>query len=158
VSKYTPEFKARVLETYVKDGPAVAAREFEMPLRTVKYWAHQQGVCTEAASKETTVAANEALRLRRAGLREKMLQRADQMLERMGEKYRTVAKDGTVVEYDAPPASVCKDLALTLAILVDKLRLEEGEATERTETLTIDVLDREIARLEAEVAASRDGG
>lgn len=149
---FTAAMKTKTVEYSRSHSLVATGREFSVNPRTVANWRKAAGVSAEGQAAEKTRLARENLAAKRKQLRVDMLERAGEMLKRMGEKFTFATKDGTLVEIEKPPASVCKDLALTLAILVDKLRLEEGEVTERTETLTSDVLDREIERLEAELA------
>lgn len=155
MSHYSEAFKAKVLATYKTEGPSEAARRHGVAKRSVQNWAKAAGACTEAATKSSTEAACNALASRRARLKEKLALRAEEMIDRMGDEYETVmvvaGKIGKAT-LSKPPARECQALATAAGILIDKLRIEGGEATERTETITIDKLDAEIERLERELA------
>jgi hypothetical protein len=70
-----------------------------------------------------------------------------------------VGKDGKAVEHPIAPAGAVRDYAVSVGILIDKYRLEVGEATTRSESrdltaqLSDDELDAAIA--EAEEALQR---
>lgn len=157
--KYSDEFKQAVLETYQSEGPAAAARRHGVSKRSVQSWAKRAGVCTEAATKSATEAACVSLETRRSRIRELLGQRAQEMLDRMGEPMQMWVGSGAKpiqVELERPPAGVCKDLATTAAILIDKLQLMTGEATERVEhnDLAKDARERLTSRI-ASIASAR---
>ena len=133
---YSWDFKAEVLAMYEVDGPAAAARLYKVSRDCVQRWARAAGLSTSAETKRATAAALDSLKARRLRIRDKLAERAEEMLDRMGERLTIYVGSGATpvpVEVDKPSASVCRDLATTAAILVDKLRLEAGEATERSE-------------------------
>jgi len=133
---YTDDFKAEALAVYESDGPAATARLYEMPVRTLKDWAKLHGVHTGADSKAMTETANACLTARRARIRVKLAERAEEMLDRMAEGMDIWVGSGATpvkVTIDKPPASVCREFATSCGILIDKLRLEQGESTSREE-------------------------
>ena len=133
---YSWDFKAEVLAVYEVDGPAAAARLYGVARNTVQTWARAAGISTSNETKRATEAALASLNARRLRIRDKLAERAEEMLDRMGESMTIYVGSGATpipIEVERPSASVCKDLATTAAILVDKLRLEAGEATERSE-------------------------
>lgn len=90
----------------------------------------------------------------RQRLRPLLLRQATDLLNRMNEPTTEyVGQQGKEVTYDRPPAADCKHYALAAAILIDKLRLEEGQATSRDEHITQSDFDREVAELEATMRA-----
>ena len=130
---YSWDFKAEVLAVYEADGPAEASRRYGPHRDTILRWAKACGISAAEEAKRMTQAANDSNAARWARIREKLGLHAEQMLDRMDSAWEMVAKDGGVVEIAQPPASVCKDLATTAAILVDKCLLLAGEATSREE-------------------------
>lgn len=151
---YDWDFKAEVLATYEVDGPSAAARLYGVPVRTLKSWAQRLGLHTEADTKTATEAALKALRVRRLRIRDKLLANVEAMLDRMDEKTTIYVGSGaapTPVDVDHPSASTCKDLATAAGILIDKFRLEQGEATGRGE-LSVTVTDEDRKKVEADVA------
>jgi len=147
---YAWDFKAEVLAVYEVDGPAAAARLYGVHRDSVQRWARVAGLSTRSETKKATEAALSSLHARRLRIRDKLAERAEEMLDRMAEAMTVYVGSGAQpmpVEVDRPSASVCKDLATTAAILIDKLRLESGEATGH-DRLDLNVTDEE--REEAE--------
>lgn len=137
--KYTDDFKAEVLAVYEVDGPAAAARLYGVPKGTLRDWVRACGLHTEAGTKKATQAASIALEARRLRIREKLGERAEELLDRLK---------------DERDPQAYRNLTWSFGVLFDKTRLEAGEATERTEAITMGAVEREIARLEAEMAAA----
>jgi transposase-like protein len=155
MSKYSDDFKAEVLKSYVSDGPAEAARHHNVPKSTVQMWARKSGLHTEAVTKEMTESASAMLKRLRSDIRVDLHKALIRMVARLDQPYEDVRMvDGKPVKVtlDHPLAKESRDLTWAAAVLFDKVRLEAGEATDRTETITTDMLDREIARLERELA------
>lgn len=133
---YTDEQKTHALDLYVQHGACEAARRTGIPRNTLSSWAHRAGLQPDAP--EQTRAAVEHAQLRnaerRAGVQAKLIDTADRMLDRIREgevDYRgNVAKR---VEFDEASPASCKAFATAAAILIDKYRLEMGEATTITE-------------------------
>ena len=127
---YTWDFKAEVLAAYEVDGPAATARAYNVPLRTVKSWAWKVGLHTVADTKSATEAAcskNESLRVE---LRTRLIEKCIDMLKRMDSPhYEYQGKDGERVVYPVAGARECQSYATALGIMLDKFRLEHGEAT-----------------------------
>jgi transposase-like protein len=132
--EYSDVFKDEVLATYVEKGPAEASRVHGIPTRTIGRWAKRAGAVPKDTTKMVAAAARMAVNTRRMVVREKLLCRVEEALDRMNESHTAyVGKDATPVELDKPPASVCKDLAYVVGILLDKFRLEVGDVTGREE-------------------------
>lgn len=173
---YTEEQRAEALRLYVDEGPDIAAQQTGISVRTIYRWAAAEGVSTTATSERTqaaTTAAKARAALNRAELHALLLEQAVKALHSMDEE---VPKPITVIEgrtrsehWEMVPADPKdkKELALTAAVLLDKFRLESGEATGRTESLTVTdgLSDDEKRRLReavaraagAEAGGSRDG-
>lgn len=132
--EYSWNFKAEVLAVYEVDGPAATARLYEMPVRTLKSWAQRIGMHTGAYTKSATEAAcakNEALR---AELRTRLLEKCVDMLARMDSPhYEYQGREQERVVYPVAGAKECQSYATALGIMLDKYRLEQGEATGREE-------------------------
>lgn len=147
---YTPEQRAEALELYAAEGPTAVQTKLGIAKATVAYWASSNGI--RSVRNERTAAATEAARLDREAtrerLRDEMLRRALDLLDRMDQPHIDFrGKDAKAVTYPKPSASGCQAYATAAAILLDKFRLEVGEVTGRTETTTRDHLDREIEHL-----------
>ena len=154
---YTPDEKADALAAYAEHGPTWVAENLGIPASTVVGWARTEGVRT--MRNERTAAAVEAVvvdrELQRERLRVLLLDKAVDLLGRMDEvhiDYR--GKDCEKVTFPKAPADACKSYAVAAAVLVDKLRLELGEATARTEHTLTDSIDAEVAKLTQALAAN----
>ena len=132
--EYSWDFKAEVLAVYEVDGPAAAARLYEMPAQTVKSWAQRLGIHTGSDTKAATEAAcakNESLR---AELRTMLLEKCIDMLGRMDSPhYEYQGREQERVVYPVAGAKECQSYATALGIMLDKYRLEAGEVTGREE-------------------------
>lgn len=153
---YTDDERVHALELYATDGPTAVERQLGIPKTTVAGWAAAAGVGT--VRNERIAAAVDAARLDRElvreHLRDEMLRRAVDLLDRMDEPHVDFkGKDAAKVTYPKPSPSGCQAYATAAAILLDKFRLEVGEVTGRTETRTSDHLDREIEELVEQLQA-----
>ena len=143
MNTYTPEQREEALRLYEEAGPAEASRQSGVPARTVVRWATRAGLTRRRLEK--TSAATEMLTItnaqRREKIREKLLIRVDELLDRLG--LEVGARD-------------VQSLAIAFGVLLDKYRLELGEATGRMENLDLSAAERrievEIERLSAEMA------
>jgi transposase-like protein len=153
--------KQRAMTLVAEHGLAHAWRETGIPKPTIVRWCQDAGI--ERFHPEQTRAAVDALQARSSTLREllrlSLLERADDLLERMDEPHiEFKGKDADQVEYPIAPASAVQNYATSAAILIDKHLLMSGEATGRTEStllrgksdheqqLLADVLNRELER------------
>ena len=132
--RYTDEQKAAAVATYIEAGGAEAARQHGMTSRAILNWAKAAGVSKERT--KNLEAASAMFTLEREAIRTKLVSRLDDMLTRM--------------DTEASSADV-KNYAISFGILLDKMRLELGEVTGRTETVEIGAavsrVDQEIERL-----------
>jgi len=161
---YTPEERSHALELYVRVGPCQAARETGIKKPTIRSWAKKAGLKPPTEHIGEAAKATEArIAAKRAAIKEKLIDRAAEMLERMGESMSVWVGSGATpveVKVEKPPAGVCKDLATTVGILIDKFRLEAGEVTSRDEHHNIQQseLDHDIDALLAEMAHREKAG
>ena len=80
--------------------------------------------------------------------RDLMAQRITDLLERINHKHiEFVGKDGRRETIDKATAQATRDYSVSVGILVDKLRLELGEVTDRTENVSKSDFGREVAEL-----------
>lgn len=133
--------QAEAMRMYVTDGPHAAARATGVPYATVASWARRRGLHMVDQNTRVPVEAIEALRARRAVIREelglRMLAQALRLVQRMEEPHvEYVAGSGgpQPVAYPHAPAKATQAYGVAVAILLDKYRLEQGEATERSES------------------------
>ena len=77
-----------------------------------------------------------------------MAQRVVDLLERINQSHTEfVGKDGRREKLDTATAQATRDYSVSVGILVDKLRLELGEVTDRMENVSKSDFDREVAEL-----------
>jgi transposase-like protein len=161
---YTDEERQNTLALYIEVGPREAARRTGVPLRTISNWAHNDGVATDAVPEKTRAATEQAKALseqrraeKRDRLRELLLDRAVDLLERMDSPHSEWRgqKDPVKVTYDKAEAGACQQYAVATGILIDKYRLEVGESTSRSE---VSSPSRDVNEgLRDELAARRAG-
>jgi hypothetical protein len=126
---YSDDTVSAALEYARVHGIAEAAREFDLPRGTVWRWARKHGLLATVAPKQTQAQVS-----LREELREALLEQALDLLERMNQPhfdYR--GKDVEKVEWPTAPSGDCRNYAVAAAVLLDKYRLELGEATSREE-------------------------
>lgn len=138
---WSDEDKAAAVALVAEKGLAEAWRQTGIPKPTIVRWCQEAGV--ERFHPERTRAAVDALqersRVLRAHLRSELLERSLDLLDRMDEPHvEFKGKDGGQVEYPVAPAAAVQNYATSAAILIDKYRLEMGEATGRSETTLLD--------------------
>jgi transposase-like protein len=139
---YSEEQKTRALELYQEHGVREAARQTQIPRTTIGAWATRLGLRTDAPQK--TAAAVEAARAKRQLLREEantlFAEQLVEALQRMNRPHlqpitvRDGREEGShveLVELPHPTAAGFRDYAVAAGILLDKIRLELGETTER---------------------------
>lgn len=153
MTPWTPEQRSEALELYIEHGPAAASEATGIPSGTIRAWAHRDPAIT-VARHEKTRAATEAAKLHRECLREELrtelLAKAVDLLDRMDHEHvEFVGKDARRETFDRAPAGACKAYATAAAILLDKFRLEMGDATERHEHFTTDrdAAEERVAKL-----------
>lgn len=150
---WPPETKAEALKVIEREGNIERAhRETGIPRNTLWRWAEAAGIAPKATAKhlaqtEKARVSHEAnVALRRAELRDRLIETAHDMIDRMSKPHVDFkGKDGMRVEYPIAPAEAVRNYAISLAVLIDKYRLEVGEVTGRTEfrKLTDDLDDHE---------------
>lgn len=136
-----PEQRAAAIAVYREHGLAEAARRTGIPKTTLRRWAREEGLDTAelaGAAALRTDAATEARKSYVAELREELramlLEKAVDCLERMDEPHIDFrGRESTEVKFDRAPSGACQQYATSAAILIDKFRLESGEATSKTE-------------------------
>jgi hypothetical protein len=147
-AEYPPDLRTQALALYVDRGGAEAARETGVPAPTIRSWASREGVATVACQKKR--AATDAARLRWEERRLELAHRVGQQAE---EALGRVAK-----EIKSGKAADAKNMATTLAILIDKAQLLTGGTTNRREHIDPEYLKQraneldELARRRAERA------
>ncbi len=153
---YTVEQKQEAVDLYTTVGTAEAARQTGVTTRTITNWAKAAGVTSEERAKTVKhvdkgrAAANEA---RRQRLRDTILEKAEDMLNRMDQAhhdFKVVGKRVEQVDWGQARSTDVKNYAVAFGVLLDKYRLEMGETTSRTEVSVMEaesVIDAELKKL-----------
>jgi hypothetical protein len=150
---YTDEQKAEALDLYVEVGPAEAGSLTGIPSGTIRSWAHRADLprLRYQKTEEATQAAQVRAEQKRAELQELLLDQAVDLMHRMNAPHKDFkGKDALEVWWEKAPAAAVQNYATSVAILIDKYRLEMGETTGRTEVLA--PIDLELARIADEHA------
>jgi hypothetical protein len=153
MGKYTDKQKAEALELYMEHGPGEASRRTKIPRATISGWARDAGKVRdrETRTAAATKAAQESFAARRARLKDELLGKVLDLLNRMDQEHVDFkGQFAARVTYEKPPADAVRNYATSVGILIDKMRLELGEATSRDESVSD--LDREIERLLGQMA------
>lgn len=166
---YSPERKADILSIFTEVGLAETVRRTGAPKKTIADWAkaaglHSPGAAQTAAARQVELDARaDRAKLRREELRLEMLDKASDLLHRMDQPYIAAVASGAIVTLPMPPAPAVQNFAISFGIMVDKFRLEMGDATSRTETRSLtDALDDHEAEvlgevIRGELARRKDG-
>lgn len=157
---YSEEEKSSALALYQEVGLADAWRQTGIPKPTIASWARRAGLPhTDAADKTraATMAASARADQLRSEMRLMLLEKTVDILGRMDAEhieFKNSSKEIREVVYPIAPADAVRAYATSVGILIDKYRLEVGEATTRTESrdltanLTDDELDAAIREVE----------
>lgn len=134
---YTEEQKAEAVRLYIELGPDEAAKQIGCSRRSVYDWLGLYGVQTK---KPEEFRAETEIRhtAKREALREALLDGA--------------LMAASALDTDDPKGF--QALTVGIGVLLDKYRLERGEHTDRTQHVTIGLIEREVERLEAELGAA----
>lgn len=149
-SDYTDEQRAEALRIYQAEGFAAAHRQTGIPKGTLGGWIRKAGIHTVAYEKtaQATRVRHLDFLARRAELRERLLDRVldlDKRMDQPHEEFR--GQQAKSVTYDRAPSDAVKAYALSIGILIDKMRLEMGEPTSRDERSEVSDFDREVREL-----------
>lgn len=163
---WSEEERSTALELLSEHGLAEAWRQTGIPKPTLARWARAEGIGTDHTPKTraATLAAQARADQMRAELRLRLLEQSLDLLDRMDSEhveFKNSAKEIREVVYPVAPAAAVQNYATSVGILLDKYRLEVGEATTRTESrdITGDLSDDELdaAIRAAEEAATGKG-
>lgn len=139
--RYTPDEKTHALDLYTAHGPAEAARLTGIPAPTIRSWASRNHLTDE---RNATVAA--AVAARKLSFEERRAALADRLLAE--------AEVALTHELGRLDQADLRDLVGARTRAIHDHLLLAGEATARHEHVTVDAVDAEIARLEAELAGN----
>lgn len=141
------------LEIYRDRGATAAAAEIGCSRQTVYEWIADE-LSDNSEKTEAEVAHQDRYRrYLRSHLTRRLLYSAVRFVDRCHEPYTYTLSDGETVEVSEPPGAEVRQLMTAAGIAIDKLRLELGETTARTEHISMDLVDSEIMRLRDELAA-----
>jgi transposase-like protein len=154
---WSDEQKADAIVVAAEYGLTEGWRRTGVPKPTLARWLRAAGIGTDHVPKtrEATIAAAARADQLRAELRTRLLEQALDLLDRMdAEHVDFKGRDVTEVVFPIAPAGAVQNYATSVGILIDKYRLEVGEATTRSESrditgnLTDDELDDAIREAE----------
>lgn len=148
---YTAEQKAEAVRLYLEHGATHAAEQVGCTRRQVYRWLGSHGVSAKKPEERhaETLARHQA---KREALRELLLDKAADLIQRMDDPhYDYRGKDASKVHFDKATSGDVRAYATAAAILIDKYRLEMGEATARTHWEGSDDIDRSVSQLVAEL-------
>lgn len=158
MAEYTDTERQMALDIYRTQGASAAAKAIGCSRQTVYDWladslstdTDKQKALEEAVTRRSVLREHARTRLVYTYLR---------LIDRCSEQVKIITKDGIELELPEPPADAVQKLATAAAILIDKLRLEMGESTGRTEHVSLGLVESEIQKLEAELGnvAPSDG-
>ena len=132
---YTDQERKDVLDSYREVGATRASEMHGVPIRTVFSWASDAGLTAYAEDENKRA---ERIKAKRLAIQELLYDRALELLMRM---------DGP-----AKPSDL-RFMTTAIGTLIDKYRLEAGEATSHFYHEGSDDIDRRVAQLVAEMDA-----
>lgn len=151
VMAYTAAQKLKAVQLYMEHGATFAADSVGCTRRQVYRWLGSHGVTSKKPEERQaeTMARHQA---KREALRELLLDKAADLIQRMDDPhYDYRGKDARKVDFDKATSGDVRAYATAAAILIDKYRLEMGEATARTHVEGTDDIDRSVGQLVAEL-------
>lgn len=146
--KWTDEQREEALRLHLEVGPAEASRLTGVPKGTVASWARRQGVETrvvpareEAVEASALVAEQRRLDLAAGllndvqGLRGRLFARTEYVHVKVVPRGPNLGSDAeqVVVDLDQPVPADQLRLVQAIGVLIDKVQLLTGEATERVD-------------------------
>ncbi|KKN15606.1 hypothetical protein LCGC14_0984560, partial [marine sediment metagenome] len=157
--KYTDTQRRKAVNLYIQHGTTQASQQSGIPKRTLQRWAKDSGIVAQARIK-TDTARTELARVnaeRRERIKTSLLTKIEDLLGRMDLPHIDFkGKDAQQVTYPTATSGDVKNYAVSVAVLIDKYRLEMGESTSRAE-ITFEQaesrLDKEFEELVKEYEA-----
>lgn len=139
------------------EGVATTAAHFECSRQSVYNWV-RESIDTEKTPEEILAESLYQATLR-GSIRRRLLEKVDNLLDRFDQPhYDYRGKDATRVMWDSATSGDVRAYATSIGILIDKYRLEMGEATARTLVEGHDDIDRRVNQLVAELDAASQKG
>ncbi len=166
--QWPKEVKAAVLADYQSFGPSAAAEKNGVPVGTVKTWAWRAGIMgssgdrnrweREALLRQNKLAQEQAEEHQaewRAFATEAQVERERHKHEQEFALAEEIMHQLEVMAQDVDALNT-KNRAIAIGVLIDKLRLIQGEATERQEVITLGAVEQTIRALEQQLG-NRNG-
>lgn len=135
--KWPESVKARALALFAEGGSAVASEVTGVPRATIKSWARRESLTV------ATVAASSGVELLPVSV--PWAQRRVEVAQRAGD-LTVMAAEQLGIALAEGRARDARDLSVTLGVLVDKSLLLNGEATHRSESLSVSMSAEETER------------
>ncbi len=136
MAKYTDAQRRKAINLYIEHGTAEASRRSGISTRSIKRWAKDSDVVAQARDK-TGQAREELARVnaeRRERIKTMLLEKIEDLLGRMNLPHVDFkGKDARQITYPTATSGDVKNYAVSVAVLIDKYRLEMGESTSRAE-------------------------
>lgn len=145
------------LDMYRSQGASAAAKATGCSRQSIYQWLADS---LSSDNSDPSIKASEAVArnvVMREYMRERLLYAAMRFVDRAVEPFSWVTPKGNTVELEEPPGFEVDKLMRAAQSAIMLLRLEMGEVTGRTETLTIGVIESEVQRLEARLAVNDPG-
>ncbi len=151
MTKYTDRQRAEAINLYIAVGTTKASEQSGIPKRTLLRWVKDSDVVAQARDK-TDIARVELARSnaeRRERIKTLLLEKIEDLIGRMSLPHIDFkGKDAAKVTYPTATSGDVKNYAVSVAVLIDKYRLEMGESTSRAEI----TFEQAESRLDAEFA------
>lgn len=151
--KFTKAQKTEAVAMFHAEGVAATAAHYECSRQSIYNWV-RESIDTEKTPEELLSESLYQATLR-GSIRRRLLEKVDNLLDRFDQPhfdYR--GKDATRVTWDSATSGDIRAYATSIGILIDKYRLEMGEATTRTHVEGTDDIDKRVAQLVAELEHS----
>ena len=147
---FTKKQKAEAIAYAQEHGVAAAAEKVGVSRQSIYNWI-RESIDTEKTPEDLARETLYQAKLR-SGIRRRLLERVDDLLERFDLPHIDFrGKDANRVEWPSATSGDVRSYATAIGILIDKYRLEMGEATGRTESIDLasaeSRVDAEIERL-----------
>ena len=125
------------------------APDYDVTPRTISAWAQKAGTPLGDASNEVAKKARSVAKAqhdaKRAQLMVRLLVEIEYLFDRIHEPhYDFRGRDNGRVEFESAPDGAVRNYVVSAAVLIDKLRLEEGKTTTRTESVSVDAAEQRL--------------
>lgn len=149
---YTELERQMAIDIYRDRGATAAAKEIGCSRQAIYDWLGEEMSTDDSDLKERA----ERHTVYRGLLRDRLIRTALRLVDRCTEPFVAYDKEGMPHELEEPPGFEVQKMMTAAGIALDKYRLEMGESTGRTESITIGALEAELTRLNAELGAQGD--